>query len=38
MIKMKLNQALVKEFKNKTILITGGAGSVGSAVVKRLLE
>ena len=38
MIKMKLNQALVKEFKNKTILITGGAGSVGSAVVKRLLD
>jgi|APSaa5957512535_1039671.scaffolds.fasta_scaffold07809_4 UDP-N-acetylglucosamine 4,6-dehydratase/5-epimerase len=35
---MKLNQALVKEFKNKTILITGGAGSVGSAVVKRLLD
>lgn len=27
-----------KELKNKTILITGGAGSVGSALVKRILE
>ena len=29
---------IVKELKNKTILITGGAGSVGSALVKKILE
>lgn len=29
---------LTKELKNKTILITGGAGSIGSAITKRLLE
>ena len=27
-----------KELKNKTILITGGSGSVGSNLVKKLLE
>ncbi len=34
----KLNPILTKELKNKTILITGGAGSVGSVLVKRVLE
>ncbi len=29
---------LTKELKNKTILITGGAGSIGSAITKRILE
>jgi UDP-N-acetylglucosamine 4,6-dehydratase len=28
----------MKEFKNKTILITGGTGSFGNAVVKRLIN
>ena len=37
---MKRNpkSSLVKELKNTTVLITGGAGSVGSALVKKLLE
>jgi len=35
---MKKNDPLKKELKNKTILITGGAGSVGSKLTKRLLE
>lgn len=34
----KSNQKYSKELKNKTILITGGAGSVGSALVKKILE
>ena len=34
----KLNQTLVKELKNKVVLVTGGAGSVGTAVTKKLLE
>jgi len=34
----KLKPILTKELKNKTILITGGAGSVGSVLVKRVLE
>lgn len=33
-----LNSILIKELKNKTILITGGAGSIGSALTKKILE
>ena len=29
---------ILKELKNKTVLITGGAGSVGSELTKRILE
>ena len=36
--KTKQEQTIIKELKNKTILITGGAGSVGSAIVKKLLD
>lgn len=31
-------KSLTKELKNKTILVTGGAGSVGSALVKKILD
>ncbi len=34
----KLNLLVRKELKNKTILITGGAGSIGSHLTKRLLD
>ena len=34
----KLNPAIVKELKNKTVLITGGGGSIGSHLTKRILE
>lgn len=29
---------MANEFKNKRILVTGGTGSIGSAIVKKLLE
>jgi len=29
---------LIKELKNKTVLVTGGAGSVGSVLIKKILE
>ena len=32
------NNAIGKVFKNKVVLITGGAGSVGSALTVRILE
>lgn len=36
---MTVNKVLLnKELRNKTILITGGAGSLGTALTKRLLE
>jgi len=38
MKKIKRNPSLIKELKNKTILVTGGAGSIGSDLVKKLLE
>lgn len=34
----KLNRILSKELKNKNILVTGGAGSIGSALTKKILE
>jgi len=34
----KLKLILNKEFLNKTILITGGAGSLGSQITKRILQ
>jgi len=34
----KLNPLVTKELKNKTILITGGAGSIGSHLTKRILD
>ena len=38
MDKTAKNKIITKMLRNKTILVTGGAGSVGSAVVKKLLE
>jgi len=32
------NNRISKEFANKTVLITGGAGSIGSQLTKRILE
>ena len=29
---------IVKQLKNKTVLVTGGAGSIGSALTKKILE
>lgn len=34
----KTKSSITKELKNKTILITGGAGSVGSVLVKKILK
>lgn len=31
----KTKAALTRELRNKTLLITGGAGSVGSVLVKK---
>jgi len=35
---MKMKALLTKKLRNKTILITGGAGSLGSILTKKLLE
>lgn len=37
-MKKSIKLTVTKEFKNKTVLITGGAGSVGSALAKKILE
>ena len=34
----KLTNSLIKKLKNQTILITGGAGSIGSALTKHILK
>ena len=34
----KLNAIITKELRNKTVLITGGAGSIGSHLTKRILD
>tara|TARA_Y100001949_G_scaffold176568_1_gene190491 strand:+ start:639 stop:1511 length:873 start_codon:yes stop_codon:yes gene_type:complete len=34
----KINSNLTKELKGKIVLITGGAGSLGSAITKKLLD
>ena len=36
--KENFNSNLTKELKGKTVLITGGAGSLGSAITKKLLD
>ena len=38
MITNKLKKSLEKELKNSTILVTGGAGSIGTILIKKLLE
>ena len=36
--KAKLNPVVKKELKNKIVLITGGAGSIGSDLARRVLD
>ena len=38
MAKTKINAKINSELKNKTVLITGGAGSIGSELAKKILE
>ena len=38
MVSSKKNMKINNELKNKTILLTGGAGSIGSMLTKKLLE
>src|SRR5579864_1760077 len=37
-MKTENKKILIKELKDKTVLITGGAGSLGSALTKKILE
>ena len=37
-MKRTKNAKLINELKNKSILVTGGAGSIGSALISHLLE
>ena len=34
----KLESSIKRQFKNKIILISGGTGSIGTGIVKQLLE
>ena len=36
--KTSISKKLSKEFRNKTVLISGGSGSVGTVLVKKILE
>ena len=38
MDKTKINAKINRELKNKTVLVTGGAGSIGSELAKKILE
>ena len=33
-----MNNLIKKQFENKTVLITGGTGSLGQALTKKLLQ
>jgi UDP-N-acetylglucosamine 4,6-dehydratase/5-epimerase len=35
---LKISQDIIKEFKNKTILVSGGTGSIGLGITKQLLK
>ena len=36
--KFKINPEITRELKNKTVLITGGSGSVGTELAKKILR